>query len=159
MGEGADHAAAAFVEEAVEADQAERFVLEQDQRAFQGSDQALPLGFVGEGVGADEGEAAGDLFTADARQQALDVDAGVDERRGDALGEVLEGIGDLGAVAAGQRDVVELVDEDQAGAGVGADADDSLDDVSDAEPGGHRHSATSGDPRSSKTSASSLALR
>ncbi|MFJ4858989.1 hypothetical protein [Streptomyces sp. NPDC088730] len=84
-------------------------MLEQDQRAFQGPDQALPLGSVGEGVGADEAEAAGDLFTADAGQGSLDVDAGVDERRGDALGEVLEGVGDLGAVAAGQRDVVELV--------------------------------------------------
>lgn len=40
----------------------------------------------------------------------LDVDVRVDERRGDPLGEVLEGVGDFGAVLGGERDVVEFVD-------------------------------------------------
>ncbi|MFF8609499.1 hypothetical protein ACF06X_26575 [Streptomyces sp. NPDC015346] len=56
----------------------------------------------------------------------LDVDAGVDERRRDPLGEVLQGVGDFRAGAAGERDVVEFVDQDQTGAGVGADNDDGL---------------------------------
>jgi len=43
------------------------------------------------------------------------VDAGVGEGAGDALGEVLEGVGDLGALAGGQLQVVDLIDEEGTG--------------------------------------------
>ena len=45
------------------------------------------------------------------RPCALDVDAGVDERGRDALGEVLEGVGYFRAAAGGELEVVDLVDQ------------------------------------------------
>ena len=67
-------------------------------------------------------EPAGDLAAAGAGEQpgALDVDAGVDEGGGDALGEVLQLVGDLGAGAGGEVEVVDLVDQDEVDAGVDA---------------------------------------
>ena len=70
----------------------------------------------------------------DEQPVALDVDAGVDEGGGDPLGEVLEHVRCLGAGAGGEADVVDLVDRDQAGAGVGADPADGLDDVGQVGP-------------------------
>ena len=66
---------------------------------------------------------------------ALDVDARVDERGGDALGEVLQGVGYLGAVAGGELEVVDLIDADHADPGIDRDAADGLDDVGDVRPG------------------------
>lgn len=64
---------------------------------FEGGDEGPPVlpltvGAVGERPGGDGGEPAGDLFAAGAGEQVgpLDVDAGVDKRGGDPLGEVFE---------------------------------------------------------------------
>lgn len=57
---------------------------------------------------------------------------------------------DFGAVAAGQRDAVEFVDQDEAGAGVGADADGGLDGVGDV------GTAPDGRPRNRANSASAM---
>jgi hypothetical protein len=82
-----------------------------------GGDLSLPFALVGERAGGDQGEPAGDLGAASPGQQAgfLDVDAGIDESGRQALGEVLEGVSDFGAVAAGERDVVEFVDQHHPG--------------------------------------------
>lgn len=67
----------------------------QPQRGLQGGDQAGPFLLVRERGGADQHAAAGDLFAPDPGEQtaAFDVDAGVDERRGQMLGEVLQVVG------------------------------------------------------------------
>ena len=74
---------------------------------------ALFGGAVGERVGRDDGEPSGDLTAAGAGEQALgfDLDSGVDERGGQPFGEVFELVGDLGAGAGGQVEVVDLIDE------------------------------------------------
>jgi hypothetical protein len=56
-------------------------VVVQPQGAFEGGDQALPLGIAGERAGVDQHAPAGDLLAPyPGEQAALDVDAGVDER-------------------------------------------------------------------------------
>jgi hypothetical protein len=66
----------------------------------------------GKGPRADHGEPAGDLLAAGARQQpgALDVDPGEHEGGGDALGEVLQRVGGLGAGPGGDVEVVYFID-------------------------------------------------
>jgi hypothetical protein len=59
---------------------------------------------------------------------------GIDERCRDAFGEVFEGVGDFGAVAGGQGQVVDFVDGHDGDAGVDCDAADGLDDVGDVRP-------------------------
>ncbi len=117
VGQAADHAAGAVVQVLGDADQAVRGVVAQAQGLLEGGDQGLPLlplggGGVAEGCGGDGGEPAGDLPAAGAGEQSdpFDVDAGVDERGGQPLGEVLQLVGDLGAGSGGQVEVVQLVD-------------------------------------------------
>lgn len=104
MGEGPDHAAGVVVQEAVQARESARAVVVQPQGVLHGGDQALPFAVVGERAGRDQGEAAGDLGAPCPGQKAGfgDVDAGIDEGGGQALGEVLESVRDFGAVAAGE---------------------------------------------------------
>lgn len=104
MGECADHAAGPVVEVAVQVGQAAGPMAMQEKRLFQRADQALPLLVVRERGGGNERETAGDLLAASAGQQVgvLDVDAGVDERGRDPLGEVLQGVGDFRARPAGE---------------------------------------------------------
>jgi hypothetical protein len=91
VGQAADHPAGAAMQVLVERGQGAGLVTVQAQRVFERGDQALPFGGEREREGGDEGEPARDLASAGAGEQAfaLDVDAGVDERGGDALGEVL----------------------------------------------------------------------
>jgi hypothetical protein len=117
LGQAADHAAGALVEVFVERDERAGGVVVQPEQAFQGGDQRSPGGAlfggaVGERRRGDEGEPAGDLPASDAGEQALgfDLDAGVDERRGQPFGEVFELVGDLGAGAGGEVEVMDLVD-------------------------------------------------
>ncbi|WP_432991617.1 hypothetical protein [Dactylosporangium sp. CA-233914] len=62
-------------------------VMVQAQRLLQGGDQALPFRGVGKRHGLDQGEASSDLPAAGAGEQALalDINAGVDERGGNAF--------------------------------------------------------------------------
>jgi hypothetical protein len=108
VGQAADHPAGAAVQVLVESGQGAGLVAVQPERVFEGGDQALPFGGEQEREGGDEGEPAGDLASAGAGEQAfaLDVDAGVYERGGDALGEVLQGVGYFGAAAGGELEVV-----------------------------------------------------
>lgn len=94
-------------------------------------DQGLPFRVVGEGAGVHCREAGGDLFAAGSGQEAavLDVDARVGEGRRDPLGEALESVGRVGSGASLEQDVVDLVDQDEAGAGLGADADHGFGEV------------------------------
>lgn len=109
--ERADHAAGAVVEVAVQAGEAAGLVRVEPEGVLQGGDQSLPFAVVGQRGGGDQGEASGDLLSAGSGEQvAFDVDPGIDERRGDALGEVLQRVGDLGAGPGRQRDVVQFVD-------------------------------------------------
>ena len=112
MGQAADHPAGAAVQVLVQARQGAMLVAVQPQRVFEGGDQALPLAGEREREGGDEGEPAGDRASAGAGEQALalDVDARIDERCGDALGEVLQRVGYLCAAAGGELEVVYLVD-------------------------------------------------
>jgi hypothetical protein len=69
----------------------------------------------GEGAAVDEGGASGELGAAGAGEQGCvgEVDAGVDERGGDAFAEVLHLVGGLGADAGAgveQMDVVDITD-------------------------------------------------
>ncbi len=95
----------------------------QAEAVFQGGDQRGPVLAAGERGGPDHAEAPGDLLAAGAGKETgtLDVDAGVDEGGGDPLGEILEHVGGFRAGPGGEADVVDLVDGDQAGAGVSAD--------------------------------------
>ena len=68
------------------------------------------------------------------RPRGFDVDAGVDERRGQPFGEVLQLVGHLGAGAGGQVEVVQLIDQDELHAGVGGGVADRVDDVGDVRP-------------------------
>jgi hypothetical protein len=78
-----------------ELEQGAGLVVVQPQGFLQRGDQCLPLGMAGERAGADQGAAPGELLAAHAGEQpaALDVDAGVDERGGQVLGEVRSGPG------------------------------------------------------------------
>src|ERR1035441_6514483 len=134
--QAADHAAGAAVQVLFEPGQGAGLVAVQAQAVFQGGDQRGPVLAAGERGGPDHAEAPGDLLAAGAGQEpvALDVDAGVDEGSGDPLGEVLEHVGGFRAGPGGEADVVDLVDGDQAGAGVGADPADGLGDVGQVRP-------------------------
>jgi hypothetical protein len=112
-----DHAAGALIEVVREFDEGVLDVVAQAQSGFQCGDQRAPGvalfdGAVGERVGVDQGEPAGDLAAADACEQAdgVQFDSGVGERGRESFGEVLELVGDLGAGAGGQVEVVDLVD-------------------------------------------------
>ncbi len=84
----------------------------QAQSLFQSGHHGGPLLLVGERDGRNHAEPSGDLLTSGAREQPfpLDVDAGVDERRGDPFREVFELVGNLGPAAGGQVEVVDLVE-------------------------------------------------
>lgn len=101
---------------------------------------ALRGAAVGERVGGDGGETAGDLAAADSGEQAgmLDVDSGIDECRRDAFGEIFQLIGDLGARSSGQRNVVDLIDEHQIAADVAEDRADGVGDVGEVGAAGDR---------------------
>ena len=71
VGQAADHAAGALVQVAVERGQGAGRMLVQPQGVFQGGDQALPFGGVGERGRGDQGEPAGDLLAAGAGEQPL----------------------------------------------------------------------------------------
>ena len=105
----------------------------QTQAVFKGRDQGLPLVTAPERPGADHGESSGDLLAPGTVEQpgAFDVDPGVDERGGDAFGEVLQGVGGLGAVPGAQIEVVDLVHADQGRGGVQAHPADRLEHVGD----------------------------
>src|SRR5216683_3082902 len=109
--QAADHAAGAAVQVLLEPGQGTGLVAVQAEAVFQGGDQPGPGVAAGERAGPDHAEAPGDLLAAGAGQQpgALDVDAGVDERGRDPLGEVLEHVGCLGAGTGGEADVVDLI--------------------------------------------------
>ncbi len=72
--------------------------------------------------------ASGHLLSAGPGEQvAFDIGPGIDERRGDALGEVLQCVGDLGAGPGRQRDVVQFVDcTDRRSSITALNCDDSL---------------------------------
>ncbi|WP_035956759.1 hypothetical protein [Parafrankia sp. EUN1f] len=112
VGQAADHPAGALVEVAVERGERPGGVVVQAQGLLECGDEGFPLVGVGERGCFDQAVAAGDLPAAGAGEQAVafDVDASEDEGRGDALGEVLQRVGDLGAGAGGQGQVVDLVD-------------------------------------------------
>ncbi len=122
MGQAADHSAGAPVQVGGETGQGPRAVVPQPQCALQVDDQLeprLPLlgGAVGQWVVAQEFEAPGELLPAGADQQrgGVDVDAGVDERRGDTFAQVLDLVGGLGAGAGAGVQQVDVVDQDQLG--------------------------------------------
>src|SRR5216683_1874912 len=109
--QAADHAAGAAVQVLLEPGQGTGLVAVQAEAVFQGGDQPGPGLAAGERAGADHAESPGDLLAPGPGQQpvALDVDAGVDERGRDPLGEVLEHVGCLGAGTGGEADVVDLI--------------------------------------------------
>ena len=78
---------------------------------------AVRGGGVAERLGVDGNEPAGELPAADVVEQAGagGVDARVDERRGDVLGQVLEVVAGVGAGPGVVVQVVDLVDQDQLG--------------------------------------------
>jgi hypothetical protein len=116
VGEAAEHAAGAAVEELAVAGQRAGLVVVQGQGPLEGGDERTPVaafGFAAEGErpGGEDGEPAGDLAAAGPAEQPglLDFHAGVDEGGGDLLGEVLELVGNLGAGAGGEVEVVYLI--------------------------------------------------
>nr|WP_261987302.1 hypothetical protein [Actinomadura sp. HBU206391] len=88
-------------------------------------------GAVGERVGRDDGEPPGNLPAARPGEQALgfDLDPGIDKRGREPFGEVLQLIGDFGAGASGQGNVVDFVDQDQVDVGVRGDRANRVGDV------------------------------
>src|ERR1035441_1098239 len=142
-----DHPASPLMEVGGELGEAPWLVPVQPEAAFERGDQGGPLAVAGEGPGADHGEPAGDLLASGSGEQAcpLDADPREHEGGGDALGEVLQGVGRLGAGAGGDVEVVDLVHADDAGPGVGADTADRLDDVGDVGPLGHRDAEEPGE--------------
>jgi hypothetical protein len=96
--QAADHPTGAGMKVGRQRGQRAWLVVVQPQRVFQGRDQALSLGGARERLRGDQTEPARDLPAPGAGEQPspLDVDPGIDEGGRDALGEVLERIGDLG---------------------------------------------------------------
>ncbi len=136
VGQAPEHAVGALVEILALTGEGAGFVPMQAERLLECDDESAPVfalrgAAVGERVGGNSGEAAGDLAAADAGKQAcmFDVDSGVDECRRDALGEVFQLIGDLCTRSGGQRNVVDLIDEDQIAADVAEDRADGISDV------------------------------
>ena len=121
--------------------------LVQPQAVFQRGDERLPLLAAAERAGADHGEPAGDLLPAGTGQQPgpFDVDACVSERHREPFGEVLEGVGRLGAVPGAEADVVDLVHAYQGGGGVEADAADGFQHVGDVGAAGQRQAEEPGE--------------
>ncbi|MCG6500036.1 hypothetical protein MCM47_38515 [Kitasatospora sp. A2-31] len=87
----------------------------QPQGLLHRGDHRAPFGLVGEVAGVLEHAVGGDLLATDSGEQALalDVDAGIDERGGDVLREVLQMVGQVLAGGRGHVDVVDLVDQHQ----------------------------------------------
>lgn len=96
VGQAAYHSVGPLVQVLVQRGQCSGLVLVlvQAQSVFEGEDQPLPFTGQRQGQRGDEGETPGDLPAADAGEQALvfQVDTRVDERGGQALGEVLQGV-------------------------------------------------------------------
>jgi hypothetical protein len=117
VGQAADHPVGPLVQVGVQSLEVAGLVAVQPQRLLERGDQRLPLLAlccvpVGEGVAGDHAEPPGDLLAAGPGEQAtaLDVDARVDEGGRDALGQVLQLVGRVGAGAGGEVQVVDLVD-------------------------------------------------
>lgn len=120
MGEASDHASGALVEVWVQACEGLGLVLVEPERGLDRRQQTLPLGVERERPGMQERAPAGDLVTSDAGEQpgVFDVDPRIDEGRGQVLGEVLEMVRQLLAGGGGRVHRMDLVDQDQIGAGL-----------------------------------------
>jgi hypothetical protein len=64
------------------------------------------------------------------------VDAGVDERRGEAFAEVFDQVGGLGAGGGAGVEAVDFVDEDESDAGLGVGVADGVGDLGLGHAGG-----------------------
>jgi hypothetical protein len=109
VGQAADHPAGALVQVSGLGRQRAGLVAVQPQGGLQRRDQLGPFLPVGERAGADQLAAPGELAAAGAGEHPapLDVDPGVDEGRGQVLGEVLQVVRQ---VLPGRGAVVEVVD-------------------------------------------------
>lgn len=101
----------------------------------------------GEGAAGDEAGAAGELGAADSGEQGGggDVDAGVDEGRFDAFGEVFEQVGGFGAGGRAGVEAVDFVDEDQADASLGVGVADGAGDLGLGHAGGDGDAEVAGE--------------
>ena len=112
VGQAADHAAGALVQVPGLGGQRAGLVVVQPQGRLQGRDELGPFVAVGERAGADQLAAAGELAAAGAGEYpaALDVDPGVDEGRGQVLGEILQVVGQVFPGGGAVVEVVDLID-------------------------------------------------
>ena len=147
VGQAADHAAGALVQVLRLGGQGAGLVAVQPQGRLQGRDQLGPFGAVGERPGADQLAAPGELPAAGAGEHPapLDVDPGVYKGRGQVLGEVLQVVGQVLPGGGAVVEVVDLIDQDQVGAGVDEDLADRVGDVGDVGPGPQRQAEEPGE--------------
>ncbi len=124
-GEAADPSGGSFVQVGGLFRQAAVSMSVQVEGLLEGGDQVAEW-FVAAGAGGqccavDEGGATGQLGPAHAAEHGAggDVDARVDERGGDAFGEVSEPVGGLGTAGSAGVEPVDLVDQLDSGCGAG----------------------------------------
>ena len=145
--QAADHPAGALVQVLGLGRQGAGLMVVQPQGGFQGGDQLGPFACVGERAGADQPAPPGQLPAAGAGEHPapFHVDPCVGKGGGQVLGEVLQMIGQVFPGGGAVVEVVDLIDQDQVGAGVDEDLADRISDVGDVGPGPQRQAEEPGE--------------